>query len=50
MRFEIVTKETDFIVASAEHETWRDAEFWFDNFLEQNIHAYNYNRYILDTE
>lgn len=48
MTFQIVTKESNFVVACVEHENWRDAEHWFDAFLEKNVHAYNYDRYILD--
>lgn len=50
MRFEIVTKQSNFVVASATYGDWRDAEHWYDAFLGKNIHAYNYDRYILDTE
>ncbi len=49
MTFQIVTKESNFVVASATYGDWRDAEHWFDAFLEKNVHAYNYDRYILDT-
>lgn len=49
MQYEIVTKESNFVVASRTYGDRRDAEHWFDAFLERNIHAYNYDRYILDT-
>lgn len=48
MIFQIVTKESNFVVASATYGDRREAEHWFDAFLEKNIHAYDYDRYILD--
>ena len=49
MKFEIVSKRSDFVFASFKGYTQREAEYLFDGWLDRNVRPSCYDNFILDT-
>ena len=49
MKFEIVSKSSNYIFLTFESFTWREAEILFDSWLDKYVNPRCYDNFILDT-